>query len=107
MPVALTPNGYADGIALNEKDGKEYFVMPEEGSMKMRDFLHALDDRRLCKVAKSNQQLLTKILLPVDRSATFKDRTLTWSLTFLSLLMTLIIPSSVSPQKRSTRNRTR
>lgn len=49
MPVALTPNGYADGIALNEKDGKEYFVMPEEGSMKMRDFLHALDDRRLCK----------------------------------------------------------
>lgn len=44
VTVALTPNGYADGIALNEMDGKEYFVMPEEATMKMRDFLHALDD---------------------------------------------------------------
>lgn len=41
----MTPNGYADGIARNEKDGKEYFVMPEEGTMRMRDFLQALDDK--------------------------------------------------------------
>lgn len=46
MTVALTPNGYADGIATKEEDGKEYFVMPEEGTMNMREFLNALDDRR-------------------------------------------------------------
>lgn len=44
--MALTPNGYADGIAVNEDDGNEYFVMPEDGTMKMRDFLNALDDTR-------------------------------------------------------------
>lgn len=41
VAVAVTPNGYADGIA--EKDGKEYFVMPEERTMKMTEFLDALD----------------------------------------------------------------
>jgi hypothetical protein len=46
VTVALTPNGYADGLATSPVDGKEYFVMPEEASMKMRDFLHALDDKR-------------------------------------------------------------
>lgn len=44
--VAITPNGYADGIAKNEVDGKEYFVMPEEISMTMSDFLDALDSKR-------------------------------------------------------------
>jgi jumonji domain-containing protein 7 len=43
--VAVTPNGYADGIAKN-RDGKEYFVMPEEVSMTMSDFLDALDSKR-------------------------------------------------------------
>jgi hypothetical protein len=46
VTVALTPNGYADGIAADPKTGKEYFVMPEEATMKMREFLYALDDKR-------------------------------------------------------------
>lgn len=44
--VAVTPNGYADGIATNSRDGKEYFVMPEEVSMTMSDFLDTLDNKR-------------------------------------------------------------
>lgn len=46
VTVAITPNGYADGISLNQEDGKEYFVMPEEASMRMNDFLHSLDDTK-------------------------------------------------------------
>lgn len=44
VTVAVTPNGYADGIAV--KDGKEYFVMPDEKVLKMGDFLNKLDDKR-------------------------------------------------------------
>lgn len=44
--VATTPNGYADGIAVSNKDGKEYFVMPEDVTMTMSDFLDALDNKR-------------------------------------------------------------
>ena len=44
--MAITPNGYADGIAFNSKDEKEYFVMPEETNMKMKEFLYALDDKK-------------------------------------------------------------
>lgn len=44
--VATTPNGYADGIAIDNKDGKEYFVMPEDVTMTMSDFLDALDNKR-------------------------------------------------------------
>lgn len=43
--VAITPNGYADGIAMHS-NGKEYFVMPEEASMSMSEFLDSLDDKR-------------------------------------------------------------
>lgn len=43
--VAITPNGYADGIT-KDASGKEYFVMPEERIMKMGEFLDMLDDRR-------------------------------------------------------------
>lgn len=43
--VAVTPNGYADGITTN-KDGKDYFVMPEEQLMSMESFLDMLEDRR-------------------------------------------------------------
>lgn len=42
VTVAITPNGYADGLA--EKDGKEYFVMPLERQMAMNDFLDTLDN---------------------------------------------------------------
>ena len=40
--VAITPNGYADGIAL--KDKKEYFVIPEEQDMTMKEFLDKLNN---------------------------------------------------------------
>lgn len=46
MTVAVTPNGLADGLAINKDDGKEYFVMPEEATMRMGDFLKALDDKK-------------------------------------------------------------
>lgn len=44
--VAVTPNGYADGITKNEEDGKEYFVMPDEQIMTMKSFQDMLDDKR-------------------------------------------------------------
>lgn len=40
--VAVTPNGYADGLATQNQ--KEYFVLPMEQRMKMSEFLKALDD---------------------------------------------------------------
>lgn len=42
VTVAVTPNGYADGLAF--KDDTEYFVMPAEEQMLMRDFIDQLDD---------------------------------------------------------------
>lgn len=42
VTVAITPNGYADGLA--EMNGEEYFVMPLEKQMKMDDFLDTLDN---------------------------------------------------------------
>jgi len=42
VTVAITPNGYADGLAT--KDNKEYFVMPLEQQMQMTDFLDTLED---------------------------------------------------------------
>jgi jumonji domain-containing protein 7 len=44
VTVAVTPNGYADGIGL--KDNTEYFVLPEEKEMKMEEFLDTLDQKR-------------------------------------------------------------
>ncbi|CAD7086264.1 unnamed protein product [Hermetia illucens] len=41
VTVAVTPNGYADGIA--SKDGEDYFVLPEEKQMLMTEFLDTLD----------------------------------------------------------------
>lgn len=43
--VAVTPNGLADGIS-KSKDGRDYFVMPEEQVMTMGEFLDMLEDRR-------------------------------------------------------------
>lgn len=42
--VAITPNGYADGIAM--KDGIEYFVKPYETDMKFSEFLDYLENPR-------------------------------------------------------------
>lgn len=44
VTVAVTPNGYADGVAVNKTDNLEYFVMPEEQTMTMNEFLDKLDD---------------------------------------------------------------
>lgn len=46
--MAVTPNGYADAIAL--KNGKEYFVMPEEKEMTMSEFLDTLEDKRYTRI---------------------------------------------------------
>ncbi|KAL4716497.1 hypothetical protein ACJJTC_015925 [Scirpophaga incertulas] len=45
VTVALTPNGYADGIAM-DKNGRELFVMPYETDMKMNEFLDILEQKR-------------------------------------------------------------
>ncbi|KAH8274287.1 bifunctional peptidase and (3S)-lysyl hydroxylase Jmjd7 [Drosophila bipectinata] len=42
VDVAITPNGYADGLAC--QDGKEYFVLPMETKMKLSQVIHRLDD---------------------------------------------------------------
>lgn len=44
VTVAITPNGLADGLAMNGLDGKEYFVMPLEQQMRMTEFLDTLDN---------------------------------------------------------------
>ncbi|XP_055548544.1 bifunctional peptidase and (3S)-lysyl hydroxylase Jmjd7 [Wyeomyia smithii] len=43
VTVAITPNGYADGLA--EHEGEEYFVLPLETQMTMEQFLNCLDSR--------------------------------------------------------------
>lgn len=44
VDVAVTPNGYADGLALRHEDKKEYFVLPLEEQIAMSSFLEHLDD---------------------------------------------------------------
>ncbi|XP_001842137.2 bifunctional peptidase and (3S)-lysyl hydroxylase JMJD7 [Culex quinquefasciatus] len=41
VTVAITPNGYADGLARH--DGQDYFVLPLETQMTMGEFLDSLD----------------------------------------------------------------
>ena len=43
VSVAVTPNGYADAIA-TDKFGNEYFVQPEERTIKISEFLDELDN---------------------------------------------------------------
>uniref|UniRef100_A0A1B0D5L4 Bifunctional peptidase and (3S)-lysyl hydroxylase JMJD7 n=1 Tax=Phlebotomus papatasi TaxID=29031 RepID=A0A1B0D5L4_PHLPP len=61
VTVAVTPNGYADGIATAEHDKKEYFVMPEEQQMRMEDFLDKLDSKSdlIYYIQKQNSNLST------------------------------------------------
>lgn len=42
VDVAVTPNGYADGLA--KQDGQEYFVLPLETRMPLSELLERLDD---------------------------------------------------------------
>lgn len=44
VTVALTPNGYADG--LNTINNETYFVLPEEKRMFMKDFLTLLKSKK-------------------------------------------------------------
>lgn len=44
VSVAVTPNGYADGIATKMPENKEYFVLPEERTMTFNEFLNGLED---------------------------------------------------------------
>lgn len=60
VQVAVTPNGYADGIATKMPENKEYFVMPEEQTMSMAQFLDHLDhkeDSFICYIQKQNSNL--------------------------------------------------
>lgn len=41
VTVAITPNGYADGLA--KHDGEDFFVLPLEVPMAMGEFLDTLD----------------------------------------------------------------
>lgn len=45
VTVAVTPNGLADGITVDEK-GIEHFVTPHEMEMTMEDFLDCLENKR-------------------------------------------------------------
>ncbi|XP_055641980.1 bifunctional peptidase and (3S)-lysyl hydroxylase Jmjd7 isoform X2 [Toxorhynchites rutilus septentrionalis] len=57
VTVAITPNGYADGLAMHEKE--EYFVLPLETQMRMGDFLDALDrkDENVMYIQRQNSNL--------------------------------------------------
>ncbi|XP_055592680.1 bifunctional peptidase and (3S)-lysyl hydroxylase Jmjd7 [Uranotaenia lowii] len=58
VTVAVTPNGYADGLA--SLDGEEYFVLPLEMEMPMDEFLDALDrkDRDILYIQRQNSNLV-------------------------------------------------
>lgn len=52
--VTVTPNGYADGIAMY--NGREYFFLPEEVKMKFHEFLDTLEKRQENYVSYIQQQ---------------------------------------------------
>lgn len=59
--MAITPNGYADGLSSKHPSGKEYFVMPEEQAMPMASFIDRLDDLNdpnVCYIQKQNSNLI-------------------------------------------------
>lgn len=59
--VAVTPNGYADGIAVKMPENHEYFVLPEEQTIKMEEFLDKLeetDNSNVYYIQKQNSNLL-------------------------------------------------
>ncbi|KAF5271307.1 hypothetical protein FQA39_LY08105 [Lamprigera yunnana] len=60
--VAITPNGYADGIAevCHENEARQFFMLPEERTMKMKDFIANLQnpkDNFVCYIQKQNSNL--------------------------------------------------
>nr|XP_019540314.2 bifunctional peptidase and (3S)-lysyl hydroxylase Jmjd7 [Aedes albopictus] len=57
VTVAITPNGYADGLAKHE--GEDFFVLPMETQMSMGDFLETLDrkDESILYIQRQNSNL--------------------------------------------------
>lgn len=61
ITVAVTPNGYADGLSSQHPSGKEFFVMPEEQTMPMTQFIDRLDDSsdpNVYYIQKQNSNLI-------------------------------------------------
>ncbi|XP_045471253.1 bifunctional peptidase and (3S)-lysyl hydroxylase JMJD7-like [Harmonia axyridis] len=62
VTVAITPNGYADGIAESSYNGEttKYFILPEEKAMKMGEFLDNIvnpQENYVCYIQKQNSNL--------------------------------------------------
>ncbi|XP_021700731.1 jmjC domain-containing protein 7 [Aedes aegypti] len=57
VTVAITPNGYADGLA--KHDGADFFVLPMETQMSMGEFLDTLDrkDENILYIQRQNSNL--------------------------------------------------
>ncbi|CAG9792632.1 unnamed protein product [Diatraea saccharalis] len=78
VSVALTPNGFADGITMDSK-GVEYFVMPFETEMTMEEFLDHLEEKRpgmIPYIQKQNSNLtedFTELLADVKREIPFAN----------------------------------
>ncbi|VVC99984.1 bifunctional peptidase and (3S)-lysyl hydroxylase Jmjd7 [Leptidea sinapis] len=61
VTVAVTPNGYADGVTM-DSTGKEYFVMPFETEMSICQFLDILEAKRenyIPYIQRQNSNLTT------------------------------------------------
>lgn len=64
ITVAVTPNGYADGLSSQHPSGEEFFVMPEEQTMSMTDFIGHLDDSNdvnVYYIQKQNSNLINDL----------------------------------------------
>ncbi|XP_077302822.1 jumonji domain containing 7 [Arctopsyche grandis] len=78
VKVALTPNGYADGIAYDPDTKQEYFVVPYEQEMAMSEFLNYLDEKRpgfipYIQTQNSNltedfEELMNDVNLDIDKA---------------------------------------
>lgn len=61
ITVAVTPNGYADGISTKKPENKEYFVLPEERLMTFNQFLDGLeqkDKNQIYYIQRQNSNLI-------------------------------------------------
>ncbi|KAJ8970672.1 hypothetical protein NQ317_012354 [Molorchus minor] len=58
VTVAITPNGFADG--LNRINGEEFFVLPQETDMKMKEFLEFLGKKKVTQNIRKPNKLKLK-----------------------------------------------
>ncbi|CAK1543415.1 unnamed protein product [Leptosia nina] len=79
VTVAVTPNGYADGIT-KDKHGIDYFVMPSEVQTTMDKFLDMLEDKRdnyIPYIQRQNSNLtedFKELLQDIDFDVEFASR---------------------------------